>query len=191
MAQFSMEIMRLTGSVLHGNQQSAPSRKAQVEAELTKIKAAQTSLMQQIQDRHAEGRPRLAILDDRLDELEVKREQLARELATVEEPTEDFQGKIEKLKTQFNPANIRIAIRKLIFLARNNADGAVKQRLMPIVRDLIQTVVIGKTPGHQPASHAGAWRHRPHHGIHGCDRCPAAAVLRFRPERSDDAPGIR
>jgi hypothetical protein len=27
-----------------------------------------------------------------------------------------------------------------------------KQRLMPIVRDLIQTVVIGKTPGHQPAS---------------------------------------
>ena len=33
-----------------------------------------------------------------------------------------------------------------------NADEAVKQRLMPIVRDLIQTVVIGKTPGHQPAS---------------------------------------
>jgi hypothetical protein len=41
---------------------------------------------------------------------------------------------------------------KLIFLARNNADEAVKQRLMPIVRDLVQTVVIGKTPGHQPAS---------------------------------------
>lgn len=33
-----------------------------------------------------------------------------------------------------------------------NADEAVKQRLMPIVRDLIQTVVNGKTPGHQPAS---------------------------------------
>jgi len=74
---------------------SVPSRKAQVEAELAKIKAAQTSLMQQIQDRHAEGRPRLAILDDQLDELEAKREPLARELATVEEPTEDFQGKIE------------------------------------------------------------------------------------------------
>ncbi|MFL0691841.1 MAG: hypothetical protein ACJLUP_06895 [Agrobacterium tumefaciens] len=41
---------------------------------------------------------------------------------------------------------------KLIFLARNNADEAVKQRLMRIMRDLIQTVVIGKTPGHQPAS---------------------------------------
>jgi accessory colonization factor AcfC len=71
---------------------------------------------------------------------------------TSEEPAEDFQGKIEKLKAQFNPANIEIAIRKLIFLARNNAGEAVKQRLMPIVRDLIQTVVIGKTPGHQPAS---------------------------------------
>ena len=60
--------------------------------------------------------------------------------------------KIAKLKTQFNPANVEIAIRKLLFLARNNADEYAKQRLMPIVRDLIQTVVIGKTPGHQPAS---------------------------------------
>ncbi len=36
--------------------------------------------------------------------------------------------------------------------APSNADEDAKQRLMPIVRDLIQTVVIGKTPGHQPAS---------------------------------------
>ncbi|THV28554.1 hypothetical protein FAA86_23980, partial [Rhizobium rosettiformans W3] len=79
-------------------------------------------------------------------------EQLARELATADEPAEDFQGKIEKLKAQFNPSNIEIGIRKLIFLARNNANEAVKQRLMPIVRDLIHSVVIGKTTGHQPAS---------------------------------------
>jgi hypothetical protein len=45
----------------------------------------------------------------------------------------------------------KVTIRKLIFLARNNADEAVKQRLMPIVRDLIQTVAIGNPPGHQPA----------------------------------------
>ena len=43
-------------------------------------------------------------------------------------------------------------LRKLIYLARNNADEHAKQRLMPIVRDLIQKVVIGKTPGHQPAT---------------------------------------
>ncbi|WP_245289979.1 hypothetical protein [Neorhizobium galegae] len=58
----------------------------------------------------------------------------------------------EALKAQFDPANTEIAIRKLIFLARNNADEQAKRRLMPIVRDLIQTGVIGKTPGHQPAS---------------------------------------
>lgn len=108
--------------------------------------------MQQIQDRHAEGRPRLAILDDQLDDLKVKRKQLARELATVEEPAEHFQGKIEKLKAQFNEQTVEIAISKPIFLAGNNADEAAKRRLMPFMRDLIQTVVIGKTPSHQPAS---------------------------------------
>ncbi|MCC8934169.1 hypothetical protein [Rhizobium sp. 'Codium 1'] len=133
-------------------QTAIPSRKEDIAAQLTAIARQQKNLAQQIQDRHAEGRPRLAILDDQLDELELKREQLARELLTSEEPAEDFQEKIEKLKAQFNPANIEIAIRKLIFLARNNADEVVKRRLMPIVRDLIQTVIIGKTPGHQPPS---------------------------------------
>ncbi|WP_348627207.1 recombinase family protein [Rhizobium sp. TH135] len=135
-----------------GKLTAIPSRKDEIAKELSAIARQQKNLAQQIQERLAEGRPRLAILDDQLDELEAKREQLARELATVEEPVQDFKGKIEKLKTQFNPANIGIAIRKLIFLARNNADEAAKRRLMPIVRDLIQTVVIGKTPGHQPAS---------------------------------------
>ena len=74
----------------------------------------------------------------------------ARSLSGKMKPAE--QEKIAKLKAQFNPANTEISIRKLIFLARNNADEHAKQRLMPIVRDLIQTVVIGKTPGHQPAS---------------------------------------
>lgn len=131
---------------------TTPSRKDQVTSELATIKSKQASLMQQIQDRHAEGRPRLAILDDQLDDLEAAREKLAMELATTDLPAEDFQEKIAKLKTQFNPANTEIAIRKLLFLARNNANEQAKRRLMPVVRDLIQTVVIGKTPGHQPAS---------------------------------------
>ena len=38
------------------------------------------------------------------------------------------------------------------FLRGNNADDHAKQRLMPTVRDLIQTAVIAKTRGHQPAS---------------------------------------
>jgi hypothetical protein len=65
---------------------------------------------------------------------------------------EDYQEKIARLKQQFNPADVEVAIRKLLSLARNNGDEEAKQRLMPIVRDLIQTVVIGKTPGHQPAT---------------------------------------
>ncbi|MDS7597976.1 hypothetical protein N7578_20930, partial [Agrobacterium tumefaciens] len=68
--------------------------------------------------------------------------------ATVEE---DFGEKIRKLKAQFNPANTELAIRELIFLARNNADEQAKRRLMPIVRQFIQKVVIGKPPGHQLA----------------------------------------
>jgi len=92
------------------------------------------------------------VLDDQLDELEVTREKLATDLNALAEPAEDYHEKIAKLKQQFNPANMEIIIRKLIFLARNNADEQARQRLMPIVRDLIQTVVIGQTPGHQPAS---------------------------------------
>ncbi len=129
-----------------------PSRKDQMTSELASIKSKQASLMQQIQDRHAEGRPRLAILDDQLDDLEAAREALLGELATTEEPEQDFSEKIAKLKAQFDPTNTELAIRKLIFLARNNADEQAKRRLMPIVRDLIHTVVIGKTPGHQPAA---------------------------------------
>ena len=129
-----------------------PSRKASLEAELGSINTTQKSLMQQIQDRHAEGRPRLAILDDQLDELEATRGKLVLELAGMGAPAEDYQEKIAKLKQQFNPTNVEVAIRKLLFLARNNGNEEAKQHLMPIVRDLIQTVVIGKTPGHEPAS---------------------------------------
>jgi hypothetical protein len=43
-------------------------------------------------------------------------------------------------------------MRNLLTMARGNGNEDAKRRLMPIVRDLIQTVVIGKTPGHQPAS---------------------------------------
>ncbi|MDX0203826.1 recombinase family protein [Sinorhizobium meliloti] len=131
---------------------SAPARKDQLASELEKIKSTQKSLVAQIHERHAEGRPRLAILDDQLDELEATREKLVTELADAEAPAEDFAEKVARVKAQFNPQNVEVIIRKLIFLARNNANEQAKQRLMPIVRDLIQTVVIGKTPGHQPAT---------------------------------------
>ena len=83
---------------------AAVSRRICKSAELAAIKLTQTSLMQQIQERHSEGRPRLAILDDQLDELEAAREKLVLELAGTDAPAEDFQEKIARLKAQFDPA---------------------------------------------------------------------------------------
>ncbi|MGO4565907.1 recombinase family protein [Rhizobium sp. 2YAF20] len=131
---------------------NAPSRRAELEGELKKVEQRQRSIIQQISDRDVEGRPRLAALDDQLDELEESRTNLAAELGDARKPADDFTEKVARLKAQFNADNIEIVIRKLIFLARNDADDYAKQRLMPIVRDLIQRVVIGKTPGHQPAT---------------------------------------
>lgn len=83
------------------NLKSVPSHKGQMATELAKSKSAQAGLMQQIQDRHAQGRPRLANLDDQLGGLEVTREQLALELAATEAPTEDFRDRSARLKQRF------------------------------------------------------------------------------------------
>ena len=108
----------------------APSRRVELEAELKATTGRQKSIIQQISDRTAEGRPRLVALDDQLDELEAMREKLANELAAEEAPVEDFTGKVEKLKAKFNPENIQMGVRRLIYLARNNADEHAKQGLM-------------------------------------------------------------
>ncbi|UWU27664.1 hypothetical protein N2600_20240 [Rhizobium sp. WSM1274] len=111
----------------------SPSQRDELTAALKATTQRQNSIIQQISDRAAEGRPRLAALDDQLDELEATREKLAADLNALAEPVEDFQEKIAKLKAQFNPTNMEIIIRKLILLARHNADEQAKQRLMPIV----------------------------------------------------------
>ena len=129
-----------------------PSRQAELKSKLKATVQRQNSIIQQISDRAAEGRPRLTALDDQLDELEAGRQALADELSNADQPAEDYGEKVAKVKAQFRPENVQIIVRKLIFLARNNADEYAKQELMPIVRDLIQKVVIGKAPGHQPAT---------------------------------------
>ena len=48
----------------------APSRRIELTAELKATTQRQTSIIRQISDRAAEGRPRLVILDDQLDVLE-------------------------------------------------------------------------------------------------------------------------
>lgn len=46
----------------------------------------------------------------------------SRELATAGWPAKDLMGKIEKLTAQFSAANLQIATRNLLLLARNNGD---------------------------------------------------------------------
>lgn len=70
-------------------------------------------------------RARFVILDNRLKELEVTRDQITWDMPVAEWPVENYEGKIEKLKAQFNAQSKELGIRKLIFLARNNADEAV------------------------------------------------------------------
>lgn len=43
-------------------------------------------------------------------------------------------------------------MRRFVNIARDGKDEAAKQMLMPVVRQMIQKVVIGPAPGHQPAS---------------------------------------
>ncbi|MEY9780064.1 hypothetical protein ABIA23_001466 [Sinorhizobium fredii] len=105
----------------------APSRKAALEAELKAVEQRQKNLIQQISDRAAEGCPRLPALDDHLDELEATRAKLVEYLAGADQPTEDFQEKIAKVKAQFNPANVEIGIRRLIFRARDNSTTAMSR----------------------------------------------------------------
>lgn len=81
-----------------------PSRRVDLTAELRSTTQRQNSIIQQISDRAAEGLPRLAALDDQLDELEALREKLAAEVNALAEPAEDFTEKVAKVKAQFNPA---------------------------------------------------------------------------------------
>ncbi|QIO48161.1 hypothetical protein HA464_29520 (plasmid) [Rhizobium leguminosarum bv. trifolii] len=62
----------------------------------------QRQIIQQISDRNAEGRPRLAALDDMLDQLEERRAGLEARLKRA--PTEeDFGERIGKLKAEVSP----------------------------------------------------------------------------------------
>ncbi|MFN7091906.1 MAG: hypothetical protein ACK4P4_15260 [Allorhizobium sp.] len=85
----------------------------------------QDDLIQLTHDGIAEDRARFVILDDRLKEVEVTRDEITWEIPIAEWPVENYEGKIEKLKAQFNAQSKELGIRKLIFLARNKADEAV------------------------------------------------------------------
>ncbi|MGQ3164924.1 MAG: recombinase family protein, partial [Agrobacterium sp.] len=111
----------------------------------------QRQIIQQISDRAAEGRPRLAAFDDMLDTLEERRAGLEARLKQVPE-AEDFGEKLRKLKAEVSPEAVELVINSAFYYLREHADTETKQPFINLVRQFIQKVVIGKTPGHQPAS---------------------------------------
>ncbi|WP_049768473.1 recombinase family protein [Brucella anthropi] len=124
----------------------------QMKRKLLELEGKQQNIIQQISDRAAEGRPRLPALDDTLDRLEVERQTLEKEIASFTETGPDMTAKIEQLGRRHNPQETEMAMRQFMRMARKGTDEDAKRALMPIVRQLVQKVVIGKTPGHQPAS---------------------------------------
>ena len=124
----------------------------QMKRKLLELEGKQQNIIQQISDRAAEGRPRLPALDDTLDRLEAERQTLENEVAGFTESGPDMIAKIEELRRRHNPEETEMAMRQFMLMARKGKNEEAKRMLMPIVRQLVQKVVIGKTPGHQPAS---------------------------------------
>ena len=111
----------------------------------------QRQIIQQISDRAAEGRPRLAALDDMLDTLEERRAGVEARLKQA--PAEEaFGEEIKKLKAEVSPEAVELIINSAFYYLREHADTETKQPFINLVRQFIQKVVIGKTPGHQLAS---------------------------------------
>ncbi len=124
----------------------------QMKRKLSEVEGKQRNIIQQISDRAAEGRPRLPALDDTLDRLEAERQTLETEIASFTESGPDMIAKIEELRRRHNPEETEMAMRQFMLMARRGKNEEAKRMLMPIVRQLVQKVVVGKTPGHQPAS---------------------------------------
>ncbi|MEQ1407381.1 hypothetical protein ABK249_20860 [Neorhizobium sp. Rsf11] len=86
-----------------------PDERQRISEELKAVEQEQRQIIRQISDRAAEGRPRLAALDDMLDGLEEPRAGLGARLRQA--PTEeDFGEKIRKLNAGFGNSRTGIPL---------------------------------------------------------------------------------
>ena len=131
---------------------SSRTQNDQLVPELHRNEQEQKNIIQQISDRAAEGRPRLSALDDVLDQLEERRASLSSQLKETAAVSEDLGERLAALRAQINPDGVQRIIDMLVFYLRDHTDTATKQPFIDMVRQFIQKVVIGKTPGHQPAT---------------------------------------
>ncbi|WP_246723552.1 recombinase family protein [Rhizobium sp. ARZ01] len=138
-------------------QEASKLRRPEAEREhmkrdLKELERKQKNIIQQISDRALQDRPPLAALDDILDQLEVQRTALAKDLDAFATSEPDMTAKIEELRKRHDPAQTELRMRHFFLQARRGKNEDAKRQIMPIVRSLVQKVVIGKTPGHQPAT---------------------------------------
>lgn len=147
------------------------AERAQLTRDVNELERKQKNIIRQIADRALQGRPALAALDDTLDQLEAQRIALAKEIAAFITSVPDMRAKIEELKRRHNPAQTELRMRHFFLQARRGKNEDAKRQVMPIVRSLVQKVVIGKTPGHQPASLE----------VHGRIASILAAIEGYRP----------
>lgn len=136
---------------LAASMKKGPDERQRISGELKAAEQEQRQIIQQISDRAAEGRPRLTALADMLDTLEERRAGLEAPLKQAP-AEEDFGEKIRKLKAEVSPEAVELVINSAFYYLREHADTETKQPFINIARQFIQKVVIGKTPGHQPAS---------------------------------------
>ncbi len=130
---------------------SGPSEHAKRADNLKLIEAKQKALIQQISERALEGRPRLPALDDALDKLELERVAAEQLLAACKPDDDTLEEKLAEVRRQSTPENVELIINTVLYYMRDAADKDLKQRYITMIRMLVQKVVVGPTPGHQPA----------------------------------------
>ncbi len=168
----AMEVRRnLAASI-----RNEPDERQQISGPLKAAEQEQRQIIQQISDRAAEGRPRLAALDAMPYRIEERRAGLEARLNQAPE-VEDFGGRIRKLKAEVSPEAVELTINSAFYYMREHAGAETKQPVINLVQQFVQKVVIGKTPGHPPASLE----------VHG----RIAGILRRHGDRNDTGEAIR
>lgn len=147
---------RIADSVLKkqmARHKTGVSTTAEVKAKLAQIKKDQQGIIAQISQRAAEGRRPLSALDDMLDKLEEQKEELENVLARAKDDQTKVsdEDRLRQLRQEINPETVETILNAAVYLARDHADTATKQPFVDIIRQLVQKVVILKTPGRQPA----------------------------------------
>jgi hypothetical protein len=86
------------------------------------------------------------------DQLEVQHIASAKEIDEFAASQPNMSAKIKELKRRHDPTQTEPRMRHLFLHMRRGKNEDAKREIVPLVWSLVQKVVIGNTPGHQPAT---------------------------------------